>query len=99
MTSATSTALAGMRSAQSALNGSSQHIANAGTQSFRRQDAAAAAPGKAADVVAAALSQPQESTLTQDVVSQLQAKNAFLANLAVFKAADQMAGALLKVKA
>ena len=33
--------------------------------------------------------------LEADVVAQLQAKNAYLANLAVFKAADKMAGVLL----
>jgi hypothetical protein len=31
-----------------------------------------------------------------DVVSQLQAKNAFLANLAVFRAHDRMTGSLLR---
>jgi len=34
-----------------------------------------------------------------DVVSQLQDKNAFLANLAVFKMQDKMAGALLSQSA
>jgi hypothetical protein len=35
------------------------------------------------------------AALEVDVVSQLQAKHAFLANLAVFKSQDKMAGALL----
>jgi flagellar hook protein FlgE len=39
------------------------------------------------------------SSLETDVVSQLQAKNAFLANLAVFKTSDKMAGALLNIQA
>jgi len=34
------------------------------------------------------------AALETDVVSQLQAKNAYLANLAVFKTQDKMAGAL-----
>ena len=33
--------------------------------------------------------------MESDLVAQLQAKNAFLANLAVFKTSNQMAGALL----
>jgi flagellar basal body rod protein FlgC len=35
----------------------------------------------------------------KDVVDQLQAKNAFLANLSIFKANNKMAGALLDEKA
>ncbi|MEI8168850.1 MAG: hypothetical protein WCG50_04195, partial [Rhodoferax sp.] len=37
-------------------------------------------------------------SLGTDVVAQLQAKNAFLASLAVFKTGDKMAGALLSLK-
>ena len=39
------------------------------------------------------------SALETDMVSQLQAKNAFLVNLAVFKTSNQMAGALIDQKA
>ena len=38
------------------------------------------------------------SALEADIVAQLQAKNAFLANLAVFKTSNQLAGALLDKK-
>jgi len=37
--------------------------------------------------------------LETDVVAQLQAKNAFLANLAVFKTSNKMAGALFDTTA
>ena len=38
-------------------------------------------------------------SLESDVVGLLQAKNAFLANLAVFRAGDRMMGALLDIRA
>jgi len=38
------------------------------------------------------------NALEQDVVTQLQAKNSFIANLAVFKTQDKMAGALLDTR-
>ena len=38
------------------------------------------------------------SSLESDMVGQLQAKNSFLANLAVFKTSDKMTGALLDLK-
>ena len=37
--------------------------------------------------------------LVRDMVEQLQAKHAFLANLAVFKSADAVAGALVDIRA
>jgi hypothetical protein len=52
--------------------------------------------GVAAKVVASNQSGP---ALEADLVNQLQAKNAFLANLAVFKTGNAMAGALLDTKA
>lgn len=39
------------------------------------------------------------NALETDVVTQLQAKHSFMANLAVFKTSDKMAGALLDVRA
>ena len=39
------------------------------------------------------------AALETDVVAQLEAKNSFLANLAVFKTSNQMQGALLNEKA
>ena len=40
-----------------------------------------------------------DEDLAQDVVTQLAAKNAFLANLAVFKASSKLAGVLLDERA
>ncbi|MCF8208370.1 MAG: hypothetical protein K9K38_03050 [Rhodoferax sp.] len=99
MPSALSISLAGMQAAQTALNVSGQRIANAATQGLRQPDPVASEPARARATGVVAAADNPVTPLTQDVVSQLQAKNTFLANLAVFKAADQMAGALLKAKA
>jgi flagellar hook protein FlgE len=95
MSSTTAIALSGMNAAQSSMQASAHNIANLDTTGFRRQriDQSAEAGGG----VAATTS--QESTAgdseVADVIGLLQAKNAFLANLAVFRRADRMTGALL----
>jgi flagellar hook protein FlgE len=86
MSSTSSIALSGMNAAQSTLNSSAHNIANLNTSGFRRQEVVQSAPELG-------------SSLETDVVAQLQAKNSFLANLAVFKTSDKMAGALLNLKA
>ena len=89
--------LSGMNAAQSALGVSAHNIANLGTPNFRRQQVqqvAAASGGVTTQVGQAA--EPGESLAT-DVVDMLQAKNAFLANLSVFRTSDRMTGALLDV--
>ncbi|MFT3821775.1 MAG: flagellar basal body protein [Rubrivivax sp.] len=89
--------LSGMNAAQTALGVSAHNLANLSTAGFRRQHVT---QGAAADgSVTTSLSEaPQEGNdLTGDLVGQLVAKNQFLANLAVFKAGDQMMGSLLDV--
>lgn len=88
-------ALSGMSAAQSGLHASAHNIANLGTTAFRRQQVVQAE--QASGGVNTSLRQlPQPGNdLETDLVSQLQAKNAFLANLAVFRAQDRMAGSLL----
>ena len=99
MSSASSIARSGMQAAQSALNTAAHNVANVSTPAFRRQEViqstqqgggVATSPGRSAN---------DGSALEADMVAQLQAKNAFLANLAVFKTSNQMAGALLDKKA
>jgi flagellar hook-associated protein FlgK len=95
MSSAASIALSGMNAAQAALGTSAHNIANLGTEGFKRQQVSLSTQpdgGVSSDFTQAAQAGNQIET---DVVNQLQAKNAFLANLAVFKAQSQMAGALL----
>ncbi len=99
MVSISSIALSGMNAAQVAMNASAHNIANQPTTGFRRQEVVRTAQpqgGVSAHVVPSGV---EGDALETDVVAQLQAKNAFLANLAVFKASDQMAGTLLKVTA
>ena len=87
-----------MHAAQAALDVSANNIANLGTQGFKRQQllqqsqpeggvstsiTQTSIPGNAPDV---------------DLVDQLQAKNAFLANLRVFETSSQMTGTLVDQK-
>ena len=75
-------AVSGMNRSQDSLQRHAHNLANLGTEGFRRHTGSgpASAPGPA---------------LEADLVGQLQAKNAFLANLAVFHASDAMTGSLL----
>lgn len=99
MNTTSSVALSGMQAAQTRLQASAHNVANLSTEGFRRQEgrqAARAEGGVNAAVERASMTGP---ALMRDVVEQLQAKNAFLANLAVFKTNDRLAGALLDEKA
>ena len=99
MSSIHSIALSGMAAAQTQLQVAAGNVANAQTDGYQRravQQTAQAEGGVAIQVVAAA--QPGEA-MADDMVAQLQAKNAFLANLAMFKTDSRMAGALLDLKA
>ena len=80
--------------AQTALDAAAQNIANLGTAGYRRQQAVQTplADGSAASLTRAAM--PGNAPET-DMVGLLQAKNAFLANLAVFRTGDRMTGSLL----
>jgi len=94
-----SIALSGMNAAQSSLGSSAHNIANLGTQAFRREEVqqrTATAGGVSTTVTRAAL--PGNDPL-RDVLLQLSASNAFLANLAVFRASNEMASTLLNLRA
>lgn len=95
MTSISSIALSGMQAAQASLNSSAHNVANLTTPNFRREEVALSAQVGGGVNVSHQQSRVQGASLEADVVAQLQAKNAFLANLAVFKSSNQMAGALL----
>jgi flagellar hook-associated protein FlgK len=99
MSSIGSIALSGMHAAQAQLNASASNVANAQTEGYQRravQQSPQADGGVSTQVVAAQQAGP---ALEDDLVNQLQAKNAFLANLAVFKTGNALAGALLDQKA
>lgn len=85
----------GMAAALAGLGAQGHNLANAATDGFRRQQvqsATQAGGGVATTLTPAA--QPG-AALETDVVGLLQSKNAFLANLAVFRAGDAALGSLL----
>jgi len=97
MNSISSTALCGMNAAMARLNVAADNIAKLNTPGFRRQELQQSAqPGGVGASLAA--SRVPGASLEADVLSQLQAKNAFLANLAVFKTSNKLAGTLLDDK-
>ena len=95
MSTISSIAQSGMIAAQTRIDASAQNVANTETSAFRRQEVAQSERKDGG--VSATLRQAttEGSALETDMVAQLQAKNAFLANLAVFKTSNQLTGALL----
>lgn len=88
-----------MHAAQAALDSSAHNIANANTPAFRRQ-VAVQTEQRDGGVSTAIQQAPSEGvTLETEMVAQIQAKNAYLVNLSVFRAANERAGALLDKKA
>jgi len=99
MSSISSIALSGMNAAQTQLNASASNVANAQTEGYQRravEQSPDANGGVSTQIVASSQTGP---ALEADLVNQLQAKNAFLANLAVFKTGNVVAGALLDTQA
>jgi flagellar hook-associated protein FlgK len=95
MSSITSIASSGMSAAQTALDASASNVANANTPGYRRREVVNAEDPQGGVTASVRHSEREGPSLEADVVAQLQAKNAFLANLAVFKSGNAMAGALL----
>jgi len=88
-------ALSGLNAAQTRLQASAHNVANLNTAGFRRQQveqSAVAAGGVSTTLGSAEQTGP---ALADDMVDQLQAKHAFLANLSVFRTHDRMLGSLL----
>jgi flagellar basal body rod protein FlgG len=98
MASISSIAVSGMQAAQTQLQTAAHNIANLSTENFHRQEVLQTP--QAGGGVRTALTQADQAgaSLETDVVAQLQAKNSFMANLAVFKTSQSMAGALLDEK-
>lgn len=99
MKSISSIALSGLNAAQTQLNASAHNVANLATQGFKRQEVVQTAQSGGGVSTRMREASTAGDALAHDVVTQLQAKNSFIANLAVFKAQDAMAGALLDTKA
>jgi flagellar hook protein FlgE len=98
MTSIPHIALTGLNASLAQLGSSAHNIANATTRGSHRQEVELAADSAGGVTVALAQAATGGSSLERDIVAQLAAKNAFMANLAVFRTADDMAGTLLSIR-
>ena len=79
---------------------SAHNLANLQTEGFRRERVVHTAQADGGVMASSTVrAQEQGSSIHEDLVAQLQARNAFLANLAVFRAGSRAAGSLLDVYA
>lgn len=99
MASVSSISQSGMQAAQTRLDSSAHNVANVETSPFRRQEVVQTEQRNGGVSTALGKSTIEGAALETDMVAQLQAKNAFLVNLQVFKTSNQMTGALLDQKA
>ena len=99
MNSLSSIALSGMNAAQTSLNTTAHNVANLATEGFKRQETVQTEQPGGGVSTEVRQAEVAGNALETDVVTQLQAKHSFIANLAVFKTSNQMAGALLDTKA
>ncbi len=97
MTSITAIAASGMRAADVALRASAHNLANLQTEGFRREQVVHTAQADGGVSSSTVRSRNEGASLEDDMVAQLQARNAFLANLAVFRAGAGATGSLLDV--
>jgi len=100
MASILSIASSGLQAAESRLQSSAHNIANLQTEGFHRQELRQQALAGGSGVETTIGRAPEAGpALEADVVDQLAAKNAFLANLAVFRTGDRVLGTLLDSEA
>lgn len=99
MNSLSSIALSGMNAAQTKLDTTAHNVANLATEGFKRQETVQTEQSGGGVTASVRRAETAGNALETDVVSQLQAKHSFMANLAVFKTSNKMAGALLDTKA
>lgn len=97
MTSITAIAASGMRAADVALRASAHNLANLQTEGFRRERVVHTAQAYGGVSSSTVRSRTEGASLEEDMVAQLQARNAFLANLTVFRAGAGATGSLLDV--
>ena len=88
-------ALSGMRAASQAMRSSAHNLANLQTPEFRRERVAYSTQPDGGVSASAYLAQEPGASMETDLVEQLQARNAFLANLAVFRTSSRVRGSLV----
>ncbi|GCL65993.1 hypothetical protein AQPW35_50740 [Rubrivivax pictus] len=93
-----SVSLSGMRAALAGLDAAGHNIANLATPDFRRQQVVSSTQVSGGVQTSFTQAAQRGSNIEADMVDQLVAKNAFLANLAVFKTGDQLLGSLLDIR-
>lgn len=86
-----------MNAAQARMEVLAHNIANLGTDGFRLQQVVQATSTSGGANVSLSQAPDAGNSMETDMVGLLKAKNAFLANLAVFRTGDHMMGALLDV--
>lgn len=95
-----SIASSGMQAAQQRLQASAHNVANVQTEGFTRLEVVQQSRSETGGVDAATRRAASGGvSLESEMVDQLSARNAFVANATVFRTADRMAGALLNVYA
>ena len=99
MTSVSAIAASGIRAADAALRTSAHNLANLETAGFRRERVVNAAQADGGVETSTMRSHVEGSSIEDDLVAQLQAKNAFLVNLAVFRGSSRATGSLLDMLA
>lgn len=99
MSSISSIARSGMQAAQTSLDVSASNVANLETPKYHRRRVVQTTQADGGVSASVATTSEPGSALETDLVAQLQAKNAFLSNMTVFKTSAKMAGALLDEKA
>lgn len=97
--STASIAFSGVQAAQTRLQASAHNVANSQTEGFRPLEVEQSTQSGGGVSTQVERSSQPGTGLEGDMVAQLQAKNAFLANLSVFKTNDAMLGTLLNAKA
>jgi flagellar basal body rod protein FlgC len=92
-------AKSGMTAAVSSLASSAHNLANLGTEGFKRQ-LSSPHTSPAGGVIDHVERAPRSGhAIEADMIGLLSAKHSFLANLAVFRASDAMAGSALDISA
>ena len=99
MSSVTAIAASGLRAADAALRSSAHNLANLQTEGFRRERVLNTAQADGGVTASTLRHQAAGPSMHEDLVAQLQARNAMLAQLAVFRAGTSAQGSLLDVYA
>ena len=100
MTSLAAIAQSGLNAAQLRLGSSAHNVANLNTPGFTRQEVRQqAVPGPGGVQARVAPAGQPGAALQAEAVEQIAATYAFKANVLVLRTADEMAGALLDVRA